>query len=67
MKYHKLAYLINLCLIDKRYTVVVLVLELCAHNQFTSWVDNSKTKKAIVFILAHNTRFDRLNLPVKFH
>ena len=26
-----------------------------------------KTKRAIVFILAHDTRFDRLSSPAKFH
>ena len=46
-------------------TVVFLVFELCAHNQFTQWADNSKTNRAIVFILAHDTRFDRLSSPVK--
>ena len=48
-------------------TVVFLVIELCAHNQFIQWADNSKTKRAIVFILAHGPRFDRLSLPMKFH
>ena len=48
-------------------TVVFLVFELCAHNQFNQWADNSKTKRASVFILAYDTRFDRLSYPAKFH
>ena len=43
-------------------TLVFLVFELCAHDQFIKWVDNSKTKRVIVFILAHDEQFGWVHL-----
>ena len=36
-------------------TLALLVFELFAHYQLNQWADNSKTKRARVFILVHDT------------
>ena len=39
---------------------------LSAHDQRNKWADNSKTNRARVFILAHDTHFDKLSSHVSF-
>ena len=53
----------------KTLAVLVFVLtelHVPAHYQRNQYVDNSKSNKAIVFILTHDTDLDKLTPPVKF-
>ena len=56
-----------MCSTGKTGNSALLLFELTAHDQRNQWANNSKTNKARVYILAHNTHFDKLSSPVKFH
>ena len=46
--------ILSKCVLKARMTtLVLLVFQLSAHDQWDQWTDNSKTKSARVFILAH--------------
>ena len=49
------------------FIIALIVFELTANDPWNQWADNSKTKRARVFILAHDTHFDKLSSTVKFH
>ena len=47
-----------MCVICKNENYCPFSFELSAHDQGAQWADNSKTNKAMGFILAHDTHFD---------